>query len=107
MTRAAEIVQRTTRERDIESYFCGRVAQTGGLVRKLKWIGRNGAMDRFVSWPWTGPILVELKRPGKKPQPHQKREAEELREYGVEVWCVSTVAEADAFIAEITSRRLH
>jgi hypothetical protein len=107
MTRASEILQKVTRESDVESYFCCQVTQLGGITRKLKWQGRNGAPDRFVSFPWTGPVLVELKRPGKKPQPHQGREAVELEKYGTEVWCCATHAQVDQFIFDISSRRTH
>lgn len=41
----------TTRERDIEKYLVGRVKALGGEVRKVKWIGRNGAPDRLVMLP--------------------------------------------------------
>lgn len=77
------------RERDIEKYLVERVKALGGEVRKVKWIGRNGAPDRLVMLPRPpfdgrrfieqgpairvrtpfplGPrtIWIELKRPGK------------------------------------------
>lgn len=101
MTRAAQIVAKTTREISIESYFVSEVHRAGGVTRKLKWIGRRSAPDRFISFPHTGPILVELKRPGETPRPDQKREHDELRRYGVRVWVISTRPEVDAFVKMI------
>jgi len=36
------------RESDIEAHLVKRVKELGGEVRKVKWIGRNGAPDRLV-----------------------------------------------------------
>ena len=44
-----------TRESDIEKYLCDRVKDLGGEVRKVKWIGRNGAPDRLVMLPTKQP----------------------------------------------------
>ena len=38
-------------ERDIEDYLVKRVKAMGGEVRKVQWIGRNGAPDRLVMLP--------------------------------------------------------
>lgn len=39
------------RERDVEQYLVEQVKAKGGEVRKVKWIGRNGAPDRLVLLP--------------------------------------------------------
>lgn len=89
------------RERDIEAYLVKRVEALGGEVRKVKWIGRNGAPDRLVMLPpgicvypglehgWT--VWVELKAPGKKPEPHQLREHERMRKMGQRVEVIDSI----------------
>ena len=39
------------RESDIEKYLVKRVKELGGEVRKVKWVGREGAPDRLVMLP--------------------------------------------------------
>ena len=90
---------RELKERDIEKYLVNRVVQLGGEVRKVQWIGRRGAPDRLVMLPnrYTGAdgkhrfrcaatIWVELKAPGEKPEPHQVREHERMR--NMDQWVV-------------------
>lgn len=77
-------------ERDIEAHLVKRVKELGGEVRKVQWIGRNGAPDRFVMLP-TGCVWVELKAPGQKAKPHQLREHERLRAKGQIVLVLDSV----------------
>jgi len=85
------------RERDIEERLVDRVKELGGEVRKVKWIGRTGAPDRLVMLPSAGrelwehnTIWVELKAPGKKPEPHQLREHARMRKMGQRVEVVDS-----------------
>ncbi len=89
------------RERDVEGYFCQRVKELGGITRKLKWIGRNAAPDRFVTFPAVGAYLVELKKPGKTPRADQLIEHTELWKHGSRVYVLSTCAEVDHFLAGV------
>jgi len=66
------------RESDIEHYLIDQVKVKGGEVRKVKWVGRNGAPDRIVMLP-DRTVWVELKAPGEKCKPHQIREHERMR----------------------------
>ena len=86
-------------ERDIEKYFVDEVEKVHGKTRKMQWVGRRSAPDRFVAFcnGWHG--FVELKRPGGKPRPDQKREIETLRNMKVKVLVISTLGEVDDFIA--------
>lgn len=45
--------ERVLHERDIETHLVQRVKRLGGEVRKVQWIGRNGAPDRLVMLPAT------------------------------------------------------
>lgn len=89
------------RERDIERHLVRRVKELGGEVRKVKWIGRTGAPDRLVmlrhptSEFWRAHVLttvwVELKAPGKKPEPHQAREHARMRRMGQRVVVIDSI----------------
>lgn len=100
-----------TLERHIEARLVKRVAELGGEVRKVQWIGRRGAPDRLVmlphrpnlETPWVfgmqsnQTIWVELKAPGgaaKFPKnAHEKaqhREHERMRAMGQRVEVVDS-----------------
>ena len=95
------------RESDIEAHLVKRVKAEGGEVRKIQWIGRRGAPDRLVLLPlrvfdWCDmgerpyprqpeAIWVELKAPGKKPEPHQEREHQRLRAMGQRVEVIDSI----------------
>ena len=84
----------------VEKEFVRIFERAGWLVRKLKWIGRHGAPDRFVAK--RGRVaLVELKKRGGDLQPSQVREFPRLRNAGVDVFVVSTIAEATALLARL------
>lgn len=97
------------RESVIEHYLVQRAKELGGEVRKVKWIGRNGAPDRLVMLPerWIirpdkyvgldrdyrvppASFWVELKAPGEKCKPHQVREHERMRRMGQRVEVVDS-----------------
>lgn len=87
-------------EADVESYFVARVEALGGEVRKVQWLGRKNAPDRFVMLPGSQPnFWAELKRPGWKMNPHvaaQFREHDLMRKYDEIVHVISTRAMVDA-----------
>ena len=87
-----------TPEGKIEKYFKKRVEETGGRTRKLKWIEHNGAPDRIAWWPCTGPIFVELKKPGKEPTKRQKEEHRLMREDGLVVYVLDSKMKIDSFV---------
>ena len=96
-----------TPEGKVEAYLKKRVAETGGRQRKLRWLCRRGAPDRFVWWP--GPVdgphlhFVEVKRPGGTTHPLQTLEMGRLQNDGFNVHVVSSEADVDAFIEQVTS----
>lgn len=87
------------RESTVETYFKDRVEAVGAEVRKMKWINRSHAQDRFVAF--NGVWLVELKRPGKDERPGQKRERLRLEAQGVRCRVVCSLAGVDAFVEEL------
>jgi hypothetical protein len=88
------------RESVIEKYLVQQVKRVRGEVRKVQWIGRRGAPDRIVMLP-SGlegggvTIFVELKAPGKKPEAHQLREHNRMRDMGQEVAVIDSMEAVD------------
>lgn len=86
------------RENTIEQYLVEQVKAKDGEVRKVKWIGRNGAPDRIVMLP-DSTVWVELKAPGEKCRPHQIREHERMRRMGQRVEVVDSFEGVDEVLA--------
>lgn len=87
-----------TRELYIEAKVCEFAKSHGWLVRKLAWVGREGAPDRFFAR--AGRVLmIEFKRLGQKPAPHQEREIARLRAEGVEVHVIDNIEDGKALFA--------
>ena len=97
------------RESEIEKYLVKKVKALGGEVRKVKWIGRNGAPDRLVMFPvtkqkfidgmWGTTLWVELKATGKVTEPHQYREHKRMRDMGQTVYVIDSLEGVDALLA--------
>lgn len=99
----------TTPEGKVEKYLVDRVRATGGKVRKLKWIGRNGAPDRMIWWPVRGQwpshnklvvIFVELKAPGGKLKKTQQEEHRKMKADGLIVCVADNESAVDKIIVE-------
>ena len=94
-------------EREVEAYLVKRVKELGGEVRKVNWLGRNGAPDRFVMLPPQfiadrklpvqprTAFWVELKAPGQKAKPHQLREHARMEAMGERVVVVDSLEGVD------------
>ena len=93
------------KEARVEDYFCRRVKETGGEVRKVQWIGRRGAPDRLAGWPNGRYAFVEIKSDtqGWALQEHQAREMARMRSCGLiiepPIWNLQMV---DGFIERMT-----
>lgn len=85
------------RENQIEKYLVKCVTELGGEVRKVKWIGRRGAPDRFVMLPSLS-VWVELKAPDGKIRSYQAREHERLRKFGNRVEVIDSLEKVDNLI---------
>jgi hypothetical protein len=101
------------RESTVEMHLRKKATAAGALVRKMIWPGHRGAPDRLVIWPqgpeqYCVPLIaatvdfVELKAPGKKPDPHQEREHAKLRSMGCRVVVLDTIEAVDEYIARST-----
>lgn len=87
------------KESAVEEHLVNCVKMARGEIRKAQWVGRKGAPDRFVMLPGRTPFWVETKRPGGKPEPHQVREHERMRELGCTVLVLDTIEDVDALFA--------
>ena len=89
----------------VENYLVEQARAKGGEVRKLRWIGRNGAPDRLVMLPQRT-IWVELKASGLAAlfphTPHERqqhREHERMRAMGQTVVVIDNYEGVDALLA--------
>lgn len=91
------------RESTIEKALKDRAKALGGECRKVAWVGRSGAPDRLVMLPFkpfhdtVRAQWVELKAPGKKPEPHQLREHERMRAMGQRVLVIDSLELIDYY----------
>lgn len=85
-------------EAAIERHLVARCQAHGALVRKLQYIGRKGAPDRFVAWPGGVIDLIELKAPGRKPDGHQQRELGRLRALGANVFVLDSYVAVERYL---------
>ncbi len=93
------------RESMVENYLVEQARAKGGEVRKVKWLGRNGAPDRFVMMPKQPAVWVELKAGGLAAlfphTPHERqqhREHERMRAMGQTVVVIDNYEGVDALL---------
>lgn len=89
------------RESQVHAYLVKRIEALGGEVRRLGWLGRRGAPDVVVLLPLRH-ILIEEKRPGEVPEPHQLREHERLRAAAFEVLVIDSCELVDHYFPRPT-----
>lgn len=76
-------------ERDIERHLVKLAKANGWLVRKVRWVGHNGAPDRVLMAPGIL-VWVELKAPGKRPTMLQQAEHARMRAMGQTVMVIDS-----------------
>jgi hypothetical protein len=91
-------------EASVEDYLVKRVKETGGHIRKCKWLGRDGAPDRLVWWRFPVCAFVETKSPTGWLEHSQKREFKRLQDTGWPVFTVHTKEAVDSFIQIMLAR---
>lgn len=90
-------------ESKLEGKFNRAVRKAGGISIKMTPMGRSGWPDREVLMPGNRHYFVELKAPGKKPEPLQKEVIKELRTvWGCIVWVIDCEELINGFIKSIT-----
>lgn len=71
-------------ESAIEDFVTDEAEKDGWVVRKLKWINRRNAADRFFAKEGRI-VFIEFKAPGEKARPGQENEIKKLKDAGVEI----------------------
>lgn len=91
-------------ESKVEGYLKKQVEAAGGVIRKVQWLGRRGAPDRWCGFPRSKRAAwVELKRPlTPNAEAHQAREHQRLLNCGETVCVLASIEAVDAFIREMT-----
>ena len=66
-------------ERDVERRLVQAVRASGGLALKFVSPGMAGVPDRIILFPGGRAAFCEVKAPGRKPRPLQRRRMEQLQ----------------------------
>lgn len=89
-------------ERDIEKRLNKKIKNLGGVSLKFVSPGATGVPDRIVII--AGKLyFVELKRPGEKPRPLQRKVFKDFGKRGFPVYVLSNYTEVDAFVEGVVS----
>ena len=91
------------RERSIELTLIKAVKGMGGICAKWVSPGIDGVPDRIVILPGGRIGFVELKAPGQKMRPLQKKRKRQLEELGVLVFCVDDIEQIEEVLDAIQS----
>ena len=94
------------RESKVEAHLTKRAKAMGFMVRKVKFLGVDGAPDRVLFAPERFRTLghtaywVELKAPGEKPRIRQEREHKAMREHCQHVTVLDSIEAVDRFFEQ-------
>lgn len=88
------------KESTIEDYLDDRVKALDGFTRKVTYQGRKGALDRWCFFPSGLLLIIELKKPKKKPDVHQLQEMENLRRMRQYVYYADSKERVDEILGE-------
>ena len=91
------------REREVEQSLVRSVKRMGGICPKWVSPGLDGVPDRIVLFPGGRIGFVELKAPGKKMRPLQKKRKEKLESLGYLVFCIDRTEQIGEALREIQS----
>jgi hypothetical protein len=86
----------TILEKAIEKEFRKRCLEHGWKPIKFKDLSQVGAPDRLVLTPG-GVFFAEIKRPGEKPSPAQKKYHSTIIAYGIEVYLFDSLEHVETF----------
>jgi hypothetical protein len=90
-------------EARVEEKLVREIEAIGGVVRKVRWLGRRGAPDRVVMLPGVL-VWVELKAPGKVAEDHQNREHHTMKSMGQDIRVIDTIGRVTGFVNELKGR---
>ena len=85
----------------LENKFVKAVKEKGGKAVKFESPGLAGVPDRIVLLPGGKIIFAEIKKPGQKPRPLQKKRIKDLEAMGFQVEVIDSVLRITQVCAEI------
>lgn len=91
------------REKSIEAELKKAVKSMGGICAKWVSPGIDGVPDRIVLFPGGRIGFVELKAPGQKMRPLQKKRKRQLESLGFLVFCVDGIEQIEEVLNAIQS----
>jgi hypothetical protein len=89
------------RESKIEAHLIREVRRLGGTAYKFVSPNRRGVPDRLVLLPDRPVFFAEIKAPGEKLRPEQKREARRIGNLGTAVLVFDSIEAVDKFFKRI------
>ena len=89
------------REDAIERRLVTEAVKRGGLAPKFVSPGLDGVPDRLLLLPGGRLAFVEVKAPGKKPRPLQRRRMEQLTALGFRVFVLDSKEQIGEILDEV------
>lgn len=93
-------MKKQVRESSIETSLFRHVKAQGGWAIKLVSPGARGVPDRMILAPGGKICFVEVKAPGRKPTPLQKKRHEQLSDLGHIVYVLDSYESVKSFASE-------
>lgn len=89
------------RESAIERRLVTEAIKRGGFAPKFVSPGLDGVPDRLLLLPGGKLAFVEVKAPGKKPRPLQRRRIEQLTALGFRVFILDRIEQIGEILDEV------
>ena len=89
------------RESAIERRLVTEAIKRGGFATKFVSPGLDGVPDRLLLLPGGKLAFVEVKAPGKKPRPLQRRRIEQLTALGFRVFVLDRIEQIGEILDEV------
>lgn len=89
------------RESAIERRLVTEAIKRGGFAPKFVSPGLDGVPDRLLLLPGGKLAFVEVKAPGKKPRPLQRRRIEQLTALGFRVFVLDRIEQIGEILDEV------
>lgn len=84
----------------MQKYAMAEFKRIGGLVRKIRYEGRNGCPDLLVLLPGGVVLFIEMKKASNLgPDPHQAREHKRMRRRGAIVFTIGSIEQVNDLVA--------
>lgn len=90
-------------ERYIEKRLRERIKEKGGMALKFISPGCRGVPDRLVFLPGGQIFLIELKAPGQKLKPIQKKMRAKFKKLGFKYYVIDSYEAVEVFLSEVCS----